>query len=78
VVGGEPGPATASIVSVGAIGEGQHDTVDDPAMAALHDHLMANGVNLSIRRGILRFSLHLYNDASDVARVIELARGHNA
>ena len=78
VVGGEPGPATASIVSVGAIGEGQHDTVDDPAMAALHDYLMANGVNLSIRRGILRFSLHLYNDASDVARVIELARGHNA
>ncbi|MDA0662607.1 MAG: aminotransferase class V-fold PLP-dependent enzyme [Proteobacteria bacterium] len=78
VVGGEPGPATGSIVSVGSIGEGQHDTVDDPAMAGLHDYLSANGVNLSIRRGILRFSLHLYNDASDVARVIELARGHNA
>jgi len=77
VVGGEPGPALGSIVSVGAVGEGQHDTVDDPAMAALYDHLTANGVALSIRRGILRFSLHLYNDASDVEKVIELARGHN-
>ena len=77
VVAGAPGPAGASIVSVGSIGEGQHDSVDDPAMAALYDHLMANGVNLSIRRGILRFSLHLYNDSSDVDRVIELARGHN-
>jgi len=72
-----PGVAASSIVSVGAIGEGQHDSVNDPAMASLHDHLTENGVNLSIRRGILRFSLHLYNDASDVARVIELARGHN-
>jgi cysteine desulfurase/selenocysteine lyase len=77
VVGGAPGPATGSMVSVGAVGEGQHDSVDDPAMAALHDHLAANGVQLSIRRGILRFSLHLYNDATDVEKVVELARGHN-
>jgi cysteine desulfurase / selenocysteine lyase len=74
VVGGAPGPDTGSIVSVGSVGEGQHDTVDDPAMAALYEHLTAHGVRLSIRRGILRFSLHLYNDASDVAKVIDLAR----
>ena len=40
----------------------------------LADHLAANGVKLSIRRGALRFSLHLYNNMDDVARVHELTR----
>lgn len=80
VCGGEPGPGQGSIVAVGSIGEGQHDGTDDPAMSALHDHLIENDVQLSIRRGILRFSLHFYNNADDVARVLDLARtwrGHN-
>ena len=47
------------------------------ALAALYGHLAANGVRLSIRRGILRFSLHVNNNAADIERVIELARGHN-
>ena len=33
-----------------------------------------NRVKLSIRRGVLRFSLHLYNNMDDVARVHELTR----
>ena len=49
-------------------------------MQSLHDHLAANRVKLSIRRGVLRFSLHLYNTERDVERVLELAaewaRGH--
>ncbi len=78
VCGGVPQAGRgSSIVALGALGEGQHDTVDDPAMAALYGHLNANGVQLSIRRGILRFSLHLNNNQSDIERVIELARGHN-
>ena len=40
----------------------------------LYAHLEANGVKLSIRRGMLRFSLHLYNNADDVAKVLELTR----
>lgn len=80
VCGGEPGPHLGTIIPVGAIGEGQHDTIDDPAMSSLHDHLEENGVQLSIRRGILRFSLHFYNNRDDVDRVLDLTRswrGHN-
>ena len=80
VCGGEPGPHLGSIIPVGSIGEGQHDTTDDPAMSSLHDHLAENDVQLSIRRGILRFSLHFYNNSDDVERVLDLTRtwrGHN-
>ena len=37
-------------------------------------HLVANRVKLSIRRGMLRFSLHVYNNMDDVERVLELTR----
>ena len=40
----------------------------------LYAHLEKNGVKLSIRRGMLRFSFHLYNNADDVAKVLELTR----
>jgi len=63
--------ALGSIVCVGRLSAG-HDTTGDPAIAALYDHLVAHDVRLSIRRGVLRFSLHLYNSAEDVDRVIEL------
>jgi selenocysteine lyase/cysteine desulfurase len=42
-------------------------------MQSLYDHLAVNDVRLSIRRGVLRFSLHLYNTAADVERVLGLA-----
>ncbi len=73
VCGGAPGEHLGHIVSVGTSGGGRHYTADDPAMNALHQRLTAEGVHLSIRRGVLRFSLHAYNDESDVDRVIELA-----
>jgi cysteine desulfurase / selenocysteine lyase len=63
--------ALGSIVCVGRLSAG-HDTTGDAAMAALYDHLAAHHVRLSIRRGVLRFSLHLYNSAEDVDRVIAL------
>jgi cysteine desulfurase/selenocysteine lyase len=74
VQGGPSGPHLAGIVSVGRIGSG-HDASEDPEMEALHRHLADNGVKLSVRRGMLRFSLHLYNDDADVGRVLDLARG---
>ncbi len=72
VCGGEPGPHLAGLVTVGEIGAG-HDSADDTALDALSRHLADNGVRHSVRRGVLRFSLHLYNDAGDVARVVALA-----
>jgi cysteine desulfurase / selenocysteine lyase len=72
VCGGTPGPHLAHIVSVGELGSGGHDSTQDPRFAALYRHLTANGVRLSIRRGILRFSLHLYNTEADVGRVLAL------
>lgn len=74
VVGGPPGADLGHIVTVGDIGAGGHDSADDPAMNALYRHLLANDVRLSIRRGVLRFSLHLYNTEDDVDEVVELAR----
>jgi cysteine desulfurase/selenocysteine lyase len=62
-----------SIVCAGTLGGG-HDSTGDTAMAALHQHLTSNHVKLSIRRGTLRFSFHLYNTADEVDRVVELVR----
>ena len=73
VCGGPPGDHTSHIVTVGELGGG-HDTTSDAEMSRLYDHLTDNGVKLSVRRGVLRFSLHFYNNEEDVDRVIELAR----
>ena len=58
---------------VGALGDG-HDAADDGAMQSLYDHLSANGVKLSVRRGAVRFSIHVYNDAQDVDRLLDLVK----
>jgi selenocysteine lyase/cysteine desulfurase len=72
VSGGEPGAHLAHIVTVGTMSKG-HDSTSDARMQTLHDHLSAHRVRLSIRRGVLRFSLHLYNTERDVDRVLALA-----
>jgi len=74
VSGGAPGPHLAHIVTVGEMAAGGHDSTNDARMQSLYEHLSAQGVRLSIRRGVLRFSLHLYNTARDVERVLALAR----
>lgn len=74
VVGGAPGSDLAHIVSVGKSGGGRHYTADDPAMNELHEHLTEHRVRLSIRSGVLRFSIGVYNDQADVDRVVEVAR----
>ena len=72
VNGGEPGPYLAHIVTVGEMTAGGHDATPDARMQSLYEFLTAQGVRLSIRRGVLRFSLHLYNNATDVERVLAL------
>ena len=74
VVGGAASPRRAHVVTVGRSGGGRHYTADDPAMNALHEHLNADGVRLAIRSGVLRFSVGVYNDDSDVEQVLASAR----
>lgn len=72
VCGGPPGDHTSHIVTVGQPGGG-HDTTSDAETSRLYEHLTDNGIKLSVRRGVLRFSLHLYNNEEDVDRVVALA-----
>ena len=60
--------------TVGAMGAGSHYGTDDARFNDLYKFLEEQRVRLSIRRGVLRFSLHLYNNMDDVARVHELTR----
>jgi cysteine desulfurase/selenocysteine lyase len=73
VAGGEPGAHLAQIVTVGQMSADQYATSDE-LYNGLYTHLAQNRVKLSIRRGMLRFSLHVYNNLEDVARVLELTR----
>jgi selenocysteine lyase/cysteine desulfurase len=61
-------------VAVGESGGGRHYSADDPAMNELFQHLRENRVNISIRRGILRMSIGLYNNEDDIDRVIDVSR----
>jgi cysteine desulfurase/selenocysteine lyase len=74
VVGGGPGPHLAHIVSSGRLGGGRHYTADDPEVNELHRHLVDAGIVFSLRSGVLRFSFGVYNDDSDVDRVVEAVR----
>jgi cysteine desulfurase/selenocysteine lyase len=74
VAGGRPGPHLGHIVAIGKSGGGHHDTADDPVMNDLYQHLTANNVHLSIRKGVLRMSIGIYNDVADVDRTLELIR----
>jgi cysteine desulfurase/selenocysteine lyase len=73
VSGGAPGPHLANIVTVGELSADHYGTGDE-RFNRLYAHLTANRVKLSIRRGTLRFSFHVYNNMDDVARVLELTR----
>lgn len=73
VAGGAPGPHLAGIVTVGNM-TANHYGSDDARFNGLYKHLGDNQVKLSIRRGLLRFSLHAYNNRDDVDHVLALSR----
>lgn len=74
VVGGEPGEHLAHIVSSGRLGGGRHYSADDPEVNDLHRRLVDAGIVLSLRSGVLRFSFGVYNDRSDVERVLDTVK----
>ena len=73
IAGGAPGPHLTSLLCIGRHGAGGHDSTDDGEMADLSAWLKENRVQHSIRRGLIRMSLHLYNTDADVDRVLDLA-----
>jgi cysteine desulfurase/selenocysteine lyase len=70
----EPGVHRGHIVAIGSAIGAQHDATDDPVMQSLYKTLSENGVRLTIRRGILRVSMHLYNSEEDVDAFLDIAR----
>jgi cysteine desulfurase / selenocysteine lyase len=73
VAGGEPGAHLTKIVTVGEMSADHYGTGDE-RYNRLYEHLTAHRVKLSIRRGMLRFSMHVYNNMDDVERVLGLTR----
>jgi len=43
-------------------------------MNELYEHLTRNRVGISIRRGVLRMSVAVYNNTEDIDRVLKLSR----
>ncbi|HJV82392.1 aminotransferase class V-fold PLP-dependent enzyme [Noviherbaspirillum sp.] len=74
ICGGAPGAHMTNIVTVGTLGNGGHDGVNDSRMNDLAAHLVDNKVKFSLRRGLLRFSFHIYNNSDDVKRILDLTR----
>ena len=62
------------LVTVGEMGLGDTYTTGDDRLNRVAEALTAGGVRFSIRRGMLRFGFHLYNNGFDVARVLEIAK----
>jgi cysteine desulfurase / selenocysteine lyase len=67
-------PLRTHIVTVGEMDLNNHDGAGDGELSALFDHLWANDVRLSIRRGVLRFGIHFYNNNDDIDRALDLTR----
>ena len=74
LIGPPSGPTRGSIVCIGKLGDGGHDSTDDADLSALHRVWHDAGVRLSIRRGLLRLSLHAYNNIDDIDTVLDLTR----
>ncbi len=74
VAGGRAGPHTGSIICIGQVGAGGHDSTDDAEISALSAHLTASGFVHTIRRGMVRLALHLYTEDADVDRLLAHAR----
>ena len=66
--------ARSHIVTVGELGAGDAHSSHDPRLNRIGAALQTGGVKYTVRKGMLRFGFHCYNDESDVARVLGIAR----
>jgi cysteine desulfurase/selenocysteine lyase len=68
------GVPRSHVVTVGRLGAGDTKTTGDSKLDRVAAALEEGGVKFTIRKGLLRFGFHYYNDEADVARVIDIAR----
>jgi cysteine desulfurase / selenocysteine lyase len=66
--------ARSHIVTIGTLGAGDAYTSDDARLNRLSAALKEAKVKFTVRRGLVRFGLHLYNNEADVDRILEVAR----
>lgn len=69
----EEGVHRAHMVAIGGTLGQDHDRTSDDAIQRLYDALQKASIRLTIRRGLIRLSSHVYNDLSDVERVLDVA-----
>lgn len=74
VYGGRTNLAGSPIVTVGQALSTDHDAKGDREMMDLYDFLVSKGVRLGVRRGLLRFSFHIYNNRADIDFVVDAVR----
>ncbi|WEJ08611.1 aminotransferase class V-fold PLP-dependent enzyme [Sinorhizobium prairiense] len=67
--GHQPG----SIVAVGDVGTALGKAEPAPMVRELHNFLLERNVAVSVRRGLLRFSLHVYNTSNEVDQVLDFS-----
>jgi cysteine desulfurase / selenocysteine lyase len=72
VCGGKPGPHMGHILTIGHYGAEGITTERQAKMDKLYAYLIENNVKLSMRRGVLRFSMHIYNNMDDINRTLAL------
>lgn len=74
VCGGKPSAHVAHTVTVGDLGSGSDKYTSNEIINGLYQHLAENRVKMSLRRGVMRFSMHVYNNMDDVKKVLDLSR----
>ena len=66
--------ARSHIVTIGTLGAGDAYTSDDERLNRFSAALKAADVKFTVRRGLVRFGFHLYNNEADVDKILEVAR----
>ena len=69
-----PGVPRSHIVTVGRLGAGDTKVTGDPKLDRIAAGLREDGIKFTIRKGLLRFGFHYFNDETDVARVVDVTR----
>jgi len=76
VCGWPPADYWSSTLTVGKYDPrvSEHDAADDAMIDSLYQYLTENGIKHTVRRGMLRFGVHLYNNAEDIDKVLALTK----